>query len=322
MAARREACARLAFALRTFWGSRRLQADLALASCSLVWGVTFVVVKDALRDASVLSFLAARFWLATVTLLLVGQLRGKSLNVGSVVGGGVIGVFMFLGYALQTAGLRWTTPARAAFITGSSVVWVPLLERLWRRRPLRRPVWVGACAALTGLYLLTVPRDLPGELNRGDLLVLGCAVAFALHILAVGHYRQRHPVGVLTLVQVATTAMFSLGMLPLAWAAGWERPRLVWTARLVAALVITAVGATAGAFSLQVWAQRFASPTHAAILFSLEPVFAVLTSWLLGAERLTGRILLGGGLVLLGVLLAEVGAHRPLAPESAVSDPA
>ncbi len=297
----------------------RWKADLALAGCSLVWGVTFVVVQDALRDASVLVFLLARFLLATATLAWIYRRHLSDLHPGLWRAGSLIGLFMFAGYALQTAGLRWTTPSKAAFITGSSVVLVPIFEALLGRQRPGYWLWLGALTALGGLYLLTLFGAPGGRLNRGDVLVMGCAVMFALHIIVVGHYSPGYPSSLLTLTQVGATALLSALALPVAGMTGWERPYLVWSPRLVGAVIVTAVGATAVAFSLQVWAQRFTTASHVAILFSLEPVFAAVTSLLLGAERLNLRTLAGGGLVLCGVLLAELKGSGPLAPESAVS---
>jgi len=302
-----------------FPATPRWKADLALAGCSLVWGATFVVVQNALRDASVLVFLLGRFVLATAALAWIYRRDLADLNQGPWRAGTLIGLLMFAGYALQTAGLRWTTPSKAAFITGSSVVLVPVFEALIGRQRPGYWLWLGALTALGGLYLLTLFGTSGGRLNRGDALVMGCAVMFALHILAVGHYSPSYPSNLLTFTQVSVTALFSALAVPLAGATGWERPYLVWSPRLVGAVILTAVGATAVAFSLQVWAQRFTTASHVAILFSLEPVFAALTSLWLGAERLNLRVLAGGGLVLCGVLLAELKGSRPLAPESAVS---
>jgi drug/metabolite transporter (DMT)-like permease len=302
--------------------SRRFQADLSLAICSLLWGATFVLVKDALSSASVFVFLVLRFLLAALVLAFIYRTALRRLDRGSLAAGAVLGSLMFAGYALQTIGIRTTTPSKAAFITGSCVVMVPFLHAwLGRRRP---GAWMvmGALAAFAGLYLLTVPTAGIGELNRGDLWVLACAVVWAFHILAVGRYSPRHSVGSLAFMQVGVTAALSAVFLPLLWSANLEVPRLVWNRELVAAVVITSVGATAIAFSLQVWAQKFTAPTHAAILFSLEPVFAALTSFAFYGERFTDRALLGAALVLAGILVSELKGPAPAAPESAATEAA
>ncbi|HEV2386831.1 MAG TPA: DMT family transporter [Candidatus Acidoferrales bacterium] len=298
---------------------RRFQADLALAFCSLIWGATFVLVKDALASASVFVFLALRFALATATLALLHRARLRGIDRRSLEAGALIGWFMFSGYALQTIGLQYTTPSKAAFITSSCVVMVPVFQAVFGRKRANGWVWAGAGAALAGLYLLTVPRAGLGGLNAGDLWVLACAVMWAFHILVVGHFSPRHSAGGLTFVQVAVAGALTALFLPLLAGAGWEAPRLRWTGMLLVAVAVTAVGSTAIAFSLQMWAQKFAAPAHVAILFSLEPVFAALTSAALYGERLAPRALAGAALVLAGVLAAELRSPPAAAPEAAIS---
>lgn len=296
--------------------NRRLQADLALALCSLIWGATFVVVKDALAFSSVFVFNALRFSLAAFVLGLVYWRALRALTRSEAIAGALIGFFLFGGYALQTTALRFTTPSKAAFITGSGVVLVPVLLAIFWRRRLSRWVWAGALAALFGLYYLTVPATGLEGLNVGDLFALGCAVMFALHIIFVGHYSPRYSVAALSFLQIAATALLTSLFLPVLAAAGWETPRLEWNASLVAGILITALGATALCFSLQVWAQQYATPSHTAILISLEPVFAALTSVIVAAEHLSLRVLAGGALVFVGIVLAELKGPAQSAADS------
>jgi drug/metabolite transporter (DMT)-like permease len=286
--------------------TRRLQADLALALCALIWGATFVVVKDALAFASVFSFNAMRFTLAAIVMGIVYLRAVRNSDGTTVFAGTLIGFFMFGGYAFQTLGLKFTTPSKAAFITGASVVMVPVLLAVFWRRRVSTWAWTGAVAALFGLYFLTVPHAGFSALNIGDLLAVGCAVMFAFHIILVARYSPRHSVAALSFLQVATTAVLTALCLPLLAATRWEPPFVRLSPLLVAALLITAVGATALCFSLQVWAQQYTSPTHTAILFSLEPVFAALTSLIVVHERLGARVLAGAVLVFIGILLAEL----------------
>ncbi len=286
--------------------SRRLQADLALGLCALIWGATFVVVKDALAFASVFSFNAIRFSLAAIVMGIVYARALRKLDSATLFAGALIGVFMFGGYAFQTLGLKYTTPSKAAFITGASVVMVPVLLAMFWRRKVSHWVWAGAIVALFGLYFLTVPRSGFAALNRGDLLVLGCAVMFAFQIIFVARYSPRHSVAALSFLQVAMTAVLTALCLPVLAATRWEPPFVHWSPELIGAILITAVGATALCFSLQVWAQQYTSPTHTAILFSLEPVFAALTSLIVVHELLDARVLSGAILVFIGILLAEL----------------
>jgi drug/metabolite transporter (DMT)-like permease len=156
------------------------------------------------------------------------------------------------------------------------------------------------------LYFLAVPVAGLTHLNRGDLLVGACAVAFALHILAVGKYASRHSVRALNTIQAATTALIAVIAIPIVSGAHWETPRVHLTAGLVTALLFTAVGATALAFALQMWAQRYTSPSHTALVFSMQPVFAAFIGWMAAGERLGGREVLGAALIFSGILLAEL----------------
>ena len=295
---------------------RKLKADLLLVFCTLIWGATFVLVKDALANASVFVFLALRFLLATVVLLLMyGRELGKA-GVSGLRAGAVIGCCMFGGYAFQTAGLELTTPSKAAFVTGFFVVLVPVLLALFGSRRVPLWVWFGALSAFAGLYFLAVPSSGWAALNRGDLLVLACAFLFALHVIAIGHYTVRYSAGALTLIQVATTTLFTILCVPLLALAGVQPPRVAWTPGLILAVIVTGIFGTAVAFSVQVWAQQYTSANHAAIIFTLEPVFAGVTSFLFYHERLGARSLGGAALILGGILIAELLGPAPAAESS------
>jgi drug/metabolite transporter (DMT)-like permease len=254
--------------------------------------------------------------MAAVVLAVFFGRSHRTLNRESIWAGAQIGFFMFAGYAFQTTGLQFTSPSKAAFITGSSVVIVPIALAVFGRRKLNAWIWAGAVAALAGLYFLTVPPEGLGGLNAGDPIVFGCAVAFAIHMIFIARYVQKHSVGALAVVQVATTAILSTIAIPIASAAHLEQPHWRWSGTLVFAVLVTALGSTAFGFTAQTWAQQYTSPTHTAILISLEPVFAAITSWFVAHERLTGRILLGAALIFLGIMLAELKGAAPAAPES------
>jgi drug/metabolite transporter (DMT)-like permease len=298
--------------------STRLKADLALAFCTAIWGATFLVVQDALRDASVLAFLAIRFALGGALMAVTFREDLRRLNRAEMRAGILIGLFLFLGYAFQTNGLRFTTPSKAGFINGTGVVLVPVLLAVFWQKKINVWVWGGAVATFAGLYLLSVPAGTTGlaALNAGDVLVFVAAIIWALHIIFTAKYSPRHSVGALSFLQVATTAVMAAAAMPLFHVLGWETFRLDWTSGLVWRLLVTAVGCTALGFSVQVWAQRHTTPSHIAILFTLEPVFAALTSFIVLHERLGPRALTGGGLILAGILLAELLGPAQAAPES------
>ncbi len=300
--------------------STRLKAELAMALVCALWGTTFVVVKYALLDSSVFVYIAVRFGLAAVVMGLLffralWEMHGASLRSGVC-----IGVFMFGGYAFQNNGLILTSATKSALITGMTVVLVPMLLAVTGAGRINRWVWAGAVAALGGLYYLTVPpgAGLGGirDLNRGDALTFIAAILFAFHVIFIGRATQKHPVVVLSAVQFATTAALSAVALPVFHAAGWEAPMLRVTTRLVLAVLLTGIAGTAMAFSVQVWSQRHIPPTHAGILLTLEPVFAALTSFIFAGERLGARAIAGAGLILAGILVAELKGPSPSPIES------
>lgn len=296
--------------------SKRVQTDLALAFATLIWGATFVVVKEALNDASVFAFIAVRFTFAAVLMAAINYRAVARITRGDLRAGFLIGVFMFSGYAAQTVGLQFTTPSKAGFITGFSVVLVPVLLAVFWRRGANFWIWLGAATALAGLYFLSVPAAGFSGLNLGDVLVFLCAVLFAFHIIFVARYTGRHSVAALSFLQIATTAVLAIVFLPVLHFTGGEAARFQVTSGLIGAILLTAVGATALAFSIQVWAQQYTAPTHTALIFSLEPVFAAVTSYLVLDERLGARGLAGGALILAGILLAELRGPAPASPDS------
>lgn len=276
---------------------RTWRADLALVFITFIWGSTFVVVKGALADASTLLFLALRFTLAAAALALAFRV----LPARRYLHGGILAGFcLFAGYTLQTAGLRTTTASKSAFITGLCTVITPLLAASIERKVPRRPEILGVAIATAGLALLTLPGQTL-TLSRGDLLTLGCAVAFAAQIVVVDWYSPRLGAPALALTQIATAALLTLATF---W---WvETPSVRWTPGLGFAVAVTALLATALAFSVQAWAQQRTGPTRAALIFALEPVFAWATAFALTGELLSPRGVLGAALILAGVLVVEL----------------
>jgi drug/metabolite transporter (DMT)-like permease len=294
---------------------RKLKADLSLMFCSLIWGATFVVAKTGLEHSSPFLFLAVRFSIAAVLMALFRPQAIGEVEREEVFAGLRLAFFMFAGYCFQTAGLQYTTATNSGFVTGSSVVLVPLLLGLFWGRTLTRWIYAGAFAALIGLYILTVPAEGLRYLNRGDVMTLVAAGFYAIHIILVGEYSQNHSVSALSLIQVAGCALMAWPLTGFSAAIHWQPARFEWGWPLFGAIVICAVFATAVAFTVQLWSQQFTSPGHAAILFALEPVFAVITSYLFLHERLTDRAWKGATLVVGGILLAEL-LGEPAAPEA------
>jgi len=295
--------------------SQRLRAELALAFCTFLWGSTFVVVKNSLDQSSVFVFLAVRFSLAGLCMAVFGWRVLRDLRRDEIFAGARLGFFMFAGYAFQTAGLQYTTASNSGFITGSSVVLVPLILALFWGKRVTLWIYFGTIAAAAGLYFLTVPASGIAHLNRGDVLTFFAAGSYAVHIILVGEYTHEHSAAALSVLQVVACAGMAWLTAFGAHAIRWQAMRFESSGALWLGIVVCAVFATAIAFSLQLWGQQYTTPSHAAILFTLEPVFAVATSYVLLGERLEARSLAGAALVLAGILAAEL-LGPPAAPES------
>ena len=265
--------------------------------------------------------------IATVVLAVIYHRDLRRLKRGYFAGGALVGLCLAAGYSFQTAGLARTTPAKSAFITGLIVVMVPLLCSIPALRPasMRAPssaVFAGAAMAFAGILLLTTPPHTPwatllASINTGDLLTLLCALGFALHVLALAHISPRMPLGALAVLQLAFCTLIMGAALPL-----FERPWLHLSPRLVTALLVTGVLATAVAFTVQSWAQQRLTATRTALILALEPVFAFLTSYFFFGERLSTRASAGALLILGGIAFTELlpqptpaSAHEaPIAP--------
>jgi drug/metabolite transporter (DMT)-like permease len=280
----------------------RLEADLVLVGITAVWGTTFVVVKDALSHADPFTFVALRFGAGALaaTALARRQLR----HPGVMRGGLVLGVLLFVGFALQTMGLVHTTESRSAFITGLAVVLVPLASFAVFRRLPQVTSLVGVALAFVGLHVLTGGASDPvadASTSLGDLLTLGCAVSFAVHITLTEKFAPGVPALALVAVQLWVVTFLAAACLP------FVNARAEWSSDFVAAVIFCGLVASTGCIALQTWAQARTTAVRAALIFSLEPVFAALVSVGLGRERLDTREVAGGSLTVLAVLVAELG---------------
>jgi drug/metabolite transporter (DMT)-like permease len=280
--------------------------ELALVAVTAVWGSTFVLVRDAVALVPPFAFIAYRFLAAAALLAAVRPRLAADAGRPLAAAGVLAGLALFAGYGFQTVGLQYTTASNAGFITGLAVVLTPLFAALLLRQPPGRWPVAGALLAAAGLALLSLQQL---EVRRGDALVLGCAVAFAAHILLLGRFAPRFPSYPLAVVQLGTAGLLALG-----WAGAAGDLVVPGSAEVWVALAITAVAASAGAFLIQTRAQQEVSPTRTAVILTMEPVFAGLFGFLLAGERLSGRGWAGAGLILAGMLVAELGGRRVAAP--------
>jgi drug/metabolite transporter (DMT)-like permease len=281
---------------------RQFHAEFMLATVTLFWGATFPIVKDAITEMPVMAFLWVRFAMAAILLAFIaGRSRIASLDRRGWRIGILLGTLLFASYLFQTFGLERTSSANAGFLTGLGVVWVPLMAGPILKKPAAFGSKIGVGIALLGLLLLT--WHTPWTINFGDILVVICSVFVALHILGLDAFTKGYDARALTFVQISTMAVLgcigSLIFEPTSW------PQQ-WTSSLISAFAITAIFATAYAFWAMTTFQNRTTPTRAALIYTLEPVFAAIFSVWLAGDRLTTIGWFGGAMIVVGMIVAEV----------------
>jgi len=298
----------------------RLKAELSLAFATLVWGSTFVASKAGLGYISPMAYVAGRSILGGSVLLFYFRAVLPRIRRAELKSGILIGIFLFAGYACLTAGMTHTSATKASFINSFEAVLPAVFLAVFWKKPGPPLLWAGAAAALAGLYFLSVPAGGLSALNRGDVLVFAGAVMFSLHTISVGILTARHEVGALAFLQVGTTAMLSLAAVPLFALSGIERPWVTISPVLALALLLSGVFSLAIGLTIQTWAQRHTPASHAALYFSLIPVFASLASYIFLGERLGGRELAGGCCIFAGVLMASMSHSSSSEPQPPTAD--
>lgn len=279
--------------------SKRTKAELYLLSCTLIWGGTFAVVKTGLHDCPPILFVAIRFLIATLLFLpfVLGSLR--SMSKDTLKGGILVGFLLFVGFVTQTAGLGYTTASKSGFITGLLVVFTPIFQIIFERKPPKPGNIIGVLLVTAGLYFLTSPEG--SGFNRGDALTLICAAVFGLYIVFLDMVSKEGNTRQLSFLQFAVTAAgATVGSLL------FEEMSVQVTSGFVEAIAYLALLATLYTLTIQTRYQRDTTPTRAAIIFSIEPVFAALIAFMFLGERIGGMGILGGGLVVGGLLVSEL----------------
>ncbi len=290
---------------------KRSSAELSMVVVSFIWGAVFVVTKDALRDIGPFMFLTLRFTLAFILLVTMAWKSIKTIRFSTVWYGALLGLFLFIGYSGQTVGLKYTTASNAAFITGTSVVLVPILYALINRKIPELRTFLTVAGALAGLFLMSFP-DNNLSLSRGDILVFIGAFGFALHIILVDRYSHQHNAVAITSIQIIFVGIVSLiiGSMVEPWPS-----RLSMT--VASAVLITSLFATSLAFLLMNALQKYSTPTRFAIVLTSEPVFAAIAAYLWTGETLTSRAYIGAAIILLSMLISVITRkHREPAVQS------
>jgi len=280
---------------------KNIRAEFYLLGIVIIWGSTFAIIKGILDQILPFTLLAYRFFLATFVLYLIFWKRIKeNIDKTTLKKGSLIGIFLFMGYAFQTVGLKYTTATKTGFITGLSVVLVPIISHFFIKEKINRNSVIGVILAFIGLWFLNYGSSF--SFNLGDFLVLLCAVSFAMHIISVGLYAKK--VDYVPLVIIQLTIVFVLCLL---MAIIFERPALhlsysfdVWWS-----IILTGVFATALAFYMQNRFQRYSTATKTAIIFSGEPIFAAVFAYFLLGEKVGLIAWAGGLLIIFGMIISQ-----------------
>jgi len=273
--------------------------DLSLLLVTLVWGLSFTVMKNILGDeVSPILFVLGRFFVATIFIFPFCRGNLSRFDRKGIAGGILLGALLFAGFSLQSIGIEFTTASKSAFLTGLSALFVPVFLIVHKGK--LPPIINGLAIlfAMAGMYLLTGPAG--GEFNRGDFLTLLCAVAFGAQIYVMGLVSPGRDFLSLTFVELSTTTLLAALFLP------FETVKFQLTSGLVMAVMFLGIFATAGALAIQTWAQRRTSAIKTGLILTAEPVFAYMFASTLLGEYFNSVQILGGAIIIIAVITAEV----------------
>ena len=278
--------------------SKTRLAVLALLGVGFVWGAAFVLMKDAIVLQPYMDFLATRFTIAAIAMILIRPVVSLRFEAGDIRYGALIGVVLAFGYITQTIGLDMTTAATSGFLTGLYVVFTPLIAWLFTRQKVSGKVALGVLFSIVGMGIFSGAAT-STEFQLGQIWLVVCAVLYAVHILLLGHYGKTRNSYRFAMLQIVFVALVTWGF---ALVDGYQPPPNfeVWFAVLFTALLSTVL-----AFWIQTWAQTLLDPARVALLITSEVIFTALLAIGLGQEPLTLAIVVGGGMMLTAMLIVE-----------------
>lgn len=291
--------------------STQRRAEIYILAVTVIWGSTFVISKNLLNYCTPLAYTALRFFLAAAIVLIIYYHRVTVIPISTYLKGGVLGLLLYFGFALQTVGLQYTTASKSAFFTGLLVVLTPIVhfsvQRILKmvQKQLRYGNIAGVICSAVGLYLLTSPEG--STFNVGDALTLGCAGLFAFYIVYLDFASDEPDKLQLTYVQFLVCGF--LGLIS-AWI--FEDARIDFTQDFIAALLYLTIFATIIAMWVQNHFQGETTPTRAAVIFSLEPVIAGIFAYLFGGENIGAMGVIGAAIIMMGLMLSEFSDEIPV----------
>ena len=274
-------------------------AQAGLLLIALIWGATFIIVKDALNDCPPFMFAGIRFCLASVCVIPLINFN-KLFKLNSSLGPALCGLILFIGYGFQNYGLEETSPTNSAFITSISVLMVPIILSIFKIEKITLRIWISVCIAFIGIQLLS-----PSGFNIGDKLTFGCAMSFAIHIILQDRFDKEELINFF-FIQSTLAAILSF----LAGILIEDVYSITFSKEVILAILITGILGTTFALLIMIWAQKILSATETAIIIAMEPVFAALFSVYFGYEILGFMSYVGASLVVIAIIFCEFSRHR------------
>ncbi len=286
-------------------GLSPLVADGLLFFIALIWGSTFIIVKKTIEQIPPVAFNSIRFLIASILLLAIFLYRPKKLNRQVFLDGSVLGVVLFLTFTCQTIGLKFVTASETGFITGLYLIFVPVISVLFLGKKIEFKTGVAVLIAFLGLFLISFTGKV--SVGIGEFLVLLNALFVAFHILLVDYYGKRDDVFALTSIQIFVLTILSV--LYTTFFEGWSF-KLTLNGEVIFAFLLTGVFATVVAFLIQTYAQKYTTPTKAAVIFTFEPLSSAFFGYFLGGEVLKFSQYVGAFLIFISMLILEIKFNK------------
>ncbi len=293
---------------------KKYRGEGALLLNTLIWGGTFVIIKNALQDVSPMLFVSIRFTLAALIIFPFLFKILKKTNKAALFAGFILGVIYFLGFATQTIGLNYTTATKSAFITGTFIIFTPIFQLIIEKRMPKKGNIIGIILVLIGLMFLSsrgssffdIFKEIGSNFNLGDFFTLICAIFFALYIVYIDIYTKRHDFKPLVFMQIAVTGISGIIFSVLLSLTNIETIKFTFNGNLIFAVLYTALLATIITTTLQTKFQKEVSPTKAGIIFSFEPIFSAVFAFFVLSEKISNFGLLGCVFIFSGLLATEL----------------
>ncbi len=293
---------------------KNFKGETALVVATLIWGATFTIIKGALHDVSPLVFISLRFTFAAIILLPFLFREIKNITKPVLFGGILLGLFYFLGFSTQTIGLSYTSATKSGFITGSFVIFTPILQVIFEKKLPSMGTLFGIVLAIVGLIflsskgtsLLSVFSEMGESFNLGDFFTLLCAFFFSLYVVYLDIVSKKYDYKPLVFLQIAVTGICGILFTGILSFSGLENPRIEFTANLLFAVCYTAILATIVTTIIMTKYQKLIVPARAGIIYAFEPIFSAIVAFFVLREKISNFGFIGGALIFSGLLVSEL----------------